>query len=734
MQQTLSLKDHINDLRQRSNTAAKADDFESLLNEARTLLKSAFQTADEEEVRDLFRELRDRAEAAASATRLGIETTALSQHDQILRRVQHEQMRLNAGSFNDMKLAVSGLYDALCDLGEGEDPLLRGDILNALESAAGKHAQLRREVREMLASPNHSRYSDVQALLQRIEQSPLDIVSTPSASVSDDRSAVDNSQRHANARRHFYAGDYYEAADVLTEIIRLSPDDQEAKDRLAQIEDNIRRGIVPDSRVPFEARVAFGRAQSLERAGRFEEARESYRSALLEARQGGPLLQNWQPAVEAMLRIDNSIIARETRDEADALMQADRWREAIEKYQTVLKLLPDDSHAGERLHLLHKLQEQSDAVRAQIKMMSGNLVEASQAVIAVMQTIRELRPKMPESQQLADLEAEIHAESQSLKDRLLERGQQLLSQARYLSNLPECRRLTNEAVLILDQARELANGESEVLDLAQGARAELTRLEQVERNLEEARRLIDLNSVSARQQVRDVLRGLREYDQDITYLQLLTVLRRQYLNEAESSLRQGQLDAADDWLMNAKEDLFRVLNGSDEIEQIESKVTSARRGPWLRTLGWTVGIVIVVSLALVGFNRLDGLAILAETATPAPTATSIPTMTSAPAPTQTLVPTLTLTPTRVLTPTPSMTPTPAPLYGAVREDFWARILPNGGAAWAYQLKVSDPVQVLETFKDSDGRIWHKILLVRGDSTLIGWALASSINVLPTPSR
>ena len=210
----------------------------------------------------------------------------------------------------------------------------------------------------------------------------------------------------------------------------MSPDDQEAKDRLAQIEDNIRRGIVPDSRVPFEARVAFGRAQSLERAGRFEEARESYRSALMEARQGGPLLQNWQPAVEAMLRIDNSIIARETRDEADALMQSDRWREAMEKYETVLKLLPDDSHAADRLHLLHKLQEQSDAARTRLKMMSGNLVETSQSVVAVMRTIRELRPKMPESQQLADLEAEIHAESQTLKDRLLERGQQLLSQAR----------------------------------------------------------------------------------------------------------------------------------------------------------------------------------------------------------------------------------------------------------------------------------------------------------------
>jgi hypothetical protein len=732
MQQALNLQDQIQHLRQRSKAAAKTEELAPLLDEARALLKSAFQTADEEDARSLFRELRDRVEAAAFATRLGGETGALRQHDQILRRVQHERMRLDDGSLNDMKLAVSGLYDALCDLGEGEDSLLRGDILKALESAAAKHAQLRREVKELLASPDHSRYADVQVILKRIDQSSLG--AAPTLSDSEDRSPVDNSQRLANARRLFYAGDYYEAADVLTEILRLSPDDQEAKDRLAQIEDNIRRGIVPDSRVPFEARVAFGRAQSLERAGRFQEARESYRTALIEARQGGPLLQNWQPAVEAMLRIDNSIIARETLDEGDALMQSDRWREAAEKYEIVLKLLPDDSHAADRLYLLHKLQEQSDAARTHLKTMSGNLAETCQAVVAVMSTIRELRPKMPESQRLTTLATEIHTESQSLKDRVAERGQQLLGQARYLSNLPECRRLTSEAVSLLDQAHELANGDSEILDLARGAKNELTRLEQVERNLEEARRLIDLNSAQARQQARDILRGLREYDQDTLYLQLLTALRRQYLNETETSLRQKQWDAAADWLTDVKEDLFRVLNGSEEIGQLERKLTSARREPWLRAAGWIGGIALIVSLTFVGFNRSGVMAMLAQTPTPLPTATSIPTTTSTSAPTRMLVPTLTLTPTRALTSTPSMTPSPVPLYGAVKEDFYARILPSGGAAWAYSLKVSDPVQVLETFKDSDGRIWYKILLVRGDATLIGWALARDINVLPTPSK
>jgi hypothetical protein len=40
------------------------------------------------------------------------------------------------------------------------------------------------------------------------------------------------------------------------------------------------------------------------------------------------------------------------------------------------------------------------------------------------------------------------------------------------------------------------------------------------------------------------------------------------------------------------------------------------------------------------------------------------------------------------------------------------------------------VQVLAEETDSEGRLWYKILYVRGDSTLIGWAQARDINVQP----
>ena len=373
------LRNAINQLRQQSEKITTSEQLEASLDDARLVLKRAFQTELEEEARKLFRDLRERKDRFAPSTSAEAQTGG-GDRDNLARRVQRERTRLGSGgSLNDMELAVHGLYGALRDpaLGGEEDPL-RGEILSALESAANAKAELQQVTAELLMSADLSQAADVQALLARLAQpaaAPLSDQRPPSPDVAPPASELspEISQQLAQARRLFYAGDYYEAADALTAILRAAPNAQEARERLAQIEDHIKRGIVPDSRVPFEARTAFGRAQSLERAGRFEEARESYRLALEEARKGGPLLQNWLPAVEALMRVDNSMIARESSREADSLLKADQWREAAEKYDVVLKLLPDDSHARERLGLLQKAQEQAEAMRAQVSDLGGSL-------------------------------------------------------------------------------------------------------------------------------------------------------------------------------------------------------------------------------------------------------------------------------------------------------------------------------------------------------------------------
>ena len=72
------------------------------------------------------------------------------------------------------------------------------------------------------------------------------------------------------------------------------------------------RGIVPDHRIPFEARVAYNRANSLVRAGNYEQASGLYREARELAERDGIL--TWKDVEQALLDIQDLALARELSD------------------------------------------------------------------------------------------------------------------------------------------------------------------------------------------------------------------------------------------------------------------------------------------------------------------------------------------------------------------------------------------------------------------------------------
>ena len=585
---------------------------------------------------------------------------------------------------------------------------------------------MQRKVEELLRSPDLARVPDVAEMLARIggrsgTASEFTSAPEPEASLArSERPSADIVEKLTNAKRLFYAGDYLEAIDALTEVLSEAPGNEEARDRLAQAEDNLRRGIVPDNRVPFEARAAYGRAQSLERAGRFEEGRASYQAALEAARKAGPILQNWQPAVEAMVRVENSIIAHETRDEGDAFLQEDRWPEAIEKYAAVLRLLPDDSHSRERLSGLQTILEQYETARGYLKAKAADSVEASESVKAFLQSARVMRPKLATSKRLEEIEAEIDKQAQALQIRMIERSRQLLTQADSTSILSERIRVVHETLDLLKQVLFLAPDDGELFELEQGARAQLALLEQIRANLDEAHQEIRLDSDKGLRQARDILNDIQGYEEDTAYSQLVGNLHRQYLERSESALGQKKFREASRWLARAKESPFDVLGRTEEVLALENEVsTAARRQQWLRTAGFGGGIVAIL-LLVVGFSRpLRALGIASATPTstptePSPSETMAPTETTAPSltPTSSSTPTSTPlpsdTPVPTLTSTTASTPTDTPLFGAVAEETAARLSPDGGAPWAFTLRAADPVQVLGSVEDADGRTWYKI--------------------------
>jgi len=121
------------------------------------------------------------------------------------------------------------------------------------------------------------------------------------------RNNTDTDELLKKARQLFYAGEYSKAIEIFEEILKIDPHNFEAQERLNTAQDNLKNGIIPETAVPFEARAAFGRAQSLERARRLYEAKESYKQAIEITKKSFPDMPLWRPAVEAINRIEQEI-------------------------------------------------------------------------------------------------------------------------------------------------------------------------------------------------------------------------------------------------------------------------------------------------------------------------------------------------------------------------------------------------------------------------------------------
>lgn len=778
-----SIREHIQQVRDRSATAS-ATGIEELLREARQILKDAFGTDAENDARQLFRELRAKRDAGNNDNG---ELDLNTRREQIARRIESERMRLHgSGTLSDMELAVNGLFAVLQDLGptpkdsDTDDSaaqadwrfrhrVMRSDVLETLAVAAAKHPQLRRKVLELLDGPDVAQTDDILALLDRLDaargttptpdaaDAPADdgAVVTEDAPVAAPPPAPDVAQMDvqpaaedgslkallAAANHKYYAGDYYEAIDAYTDVLRRYPDNAEAADRLAKTEDNIRRGVVPDRRVPFEARAAFGRAQSLERAGRYEEARNAYREALQEARKAGPLLENWYPAVEALTRVETSIVAQETRQEGDRLLAQDRWEEAIQKYDAVLQLLPDDAHARERRDAVSKLLAQIDDTQERFAAMTHNPGEAGQAAVALMQTLRRMRSRLGSGERFDQVEADLHSQTTLLHERLVKRIRQLLAQASEAETMGERKRLVDEAVGLLEQTLEISPEDDDVFEMLQAARMRQSELDQGNSALNEVRGLINAGAESHLYQARELLMANARFRETPEYRQAAASLRRQYVLRAQDAAEEDRHTAAMQLLTAAEKPPFTVLGKSDEVTQARRDVQGARRRQALlrvATIGGGSIVVIGLIAALVLFMPRILAATLPSDPTPTPTivrelpsATQAPTSTAAPSATLEASPTATVVPSDTPFPTVAFTPTPMPRIGAVNVDTAARLEPDPLAPWAFTLRQSDPVQVLDEVYDNDGRLWYRILYVRGDSQLIGWAQAQEINVQPT---
>ncbi len=463
----------------------------------------------------------------------------------------------------------------------------------------------------------------------------------------------------------YYAGEYQETIELANRILAQQPGNPTALEYRQKAEDNLIRGVVPDHRIPFDARVAYNRANSLVRAGNYEEAERLYREARDLAERSGVL--SWKDAEQALLDIQDLALARELLNEGDRLMAVDNWSEALRKYEGALRVVPNDPQAEERVEMVRRVQQDADQVAVQLNMLGGSLQEQVGQLQQIRQSLARIRQLLPNSQRLEDLQAEADNRLQAIKLQLQDQAQAALARAQSSTSLDEQLDLTNEALRLLEMAVDLDPADTKLSELMQTARANVGDMQRARQIIERAAALIAQNFDNELMQARTMLAGLRDYVQDERYRMIVSDLLARYIERAEYALADGNISEAETWLTALREEPFRILGRRAELQRLENAIRRQRtrgRVMMLMTLG-AVGIVLLF-VALITRNQWQPALFPPPTNTPTYTPTITATFTPSITPTPSNTPTATITPsptsTPTWTPTATWTWTPSPTW------------------------------------------------------------------------
>lgn len=742
------LKRQLDDLRAALEAlpeSATASQIAQLENEARSLLAQSKNTVHEAAARELFGELARRSAPATpeTATVRGL-----------LRRAR---IRIEiAGDDDDVDEAIDILAEAL-----GHDPH-NPETQALLRDAAARSPHLDLKVRGLL-----ERYGLVPA--PRAGEPPRQRPAPP----ADRRRAPESAPAQpppdggmlSETAQAYYSGDYQRTVDLANRILADEPDNAQAQEYRQKAEDNLLRGVVPDHRIPFDARVAYNRANSLVRAGNYDEAERLYREARdLAARAGIP---SWKDVEQALLDIQDLSLARELLAEGDRLLAADDWDGALQKYEGALRVVSNDPLAQERIDLVRSVRQQYDQATVQLNMASGSLQDRARDLQALHNTLAGLRQLLPGSERLKRLVREVEERGSNLIAQLYSQAQGALTRVESATVLEEKHRLTIEAVRALETAAEFAPTDEDITGLLQRARQSEADMGEARHIIERASALIAQNYENELSQARTMLAGLRNYAQDPRYRMIVADLLARHLERVEAALDQEDPQAAQRWLELAKDEPFRILGRRTEILRLEEAVRQMRRR---RYIVWSVsGIVILVVLAAVALATQPAWGPIVNPPTHTPTSTATITPTPSHTPTETLTPTPTETPTATFTPsdtptptdtstptetptptwtpsrtptpsdtptptdtptatfTPSITPTPEILCIVFpRDNVNVRTQPSAVARQISVAMQGQRMDVLSQDLGNDNQRWFRVRLQVEDSVVTGWVRADLV--------
>lgn len=640
-----TLRGQINALAERARDEDVSSEVAALERAARDLLADAKNTAQEAAAQSLFAELA-RINAPTSQTSANIRG--------LLRRAR---IRIEiAGDDDDIDEAIDILAQAIA-LNPADE-----DCIALLQSAASKTPQAAQRVGDMFrqynidrparpqadaptekpTSPTISRQPDDAAPRTspppRRDDSPSPPRTSPpaetasSATTRRDDPAPQSSQSDeldylmSELAQTYYAGDYQQTVEAANRVLTIQPNNPAAKDYRDKAEDNLIRGVVPDHRIPFDARVSFNRANSLVRAGNYEEAERLYREARDLAERGGIL--TWKDAEQALLDIQDLALARELLNEGDRLMAADNWPDAIRKYEGALRVVANDPQAEERLETVRRVQQDADQVAVQINMLGGSLREQAGQLQTILATVARARQLLPNSQRLGGLQSDAQTRMNSLKGQIAEQAESALARARNASSIDEKLVLSNETLRLLELGVELDPADGRLTGLMSEVRSMSADMQRAKQMIERSSAMIAQNFDSELSQARGMLAELKDHAQDERYRLTVNELFSRLMERAEIALEEGDIHEAQTWVDTMHEEPFRLLGRRAELTRVENQIRSLRGRNRMVAGGSIIGIILMLgALAFVTQPQWEPIINPPPTETPTitPTASITPT-------------------------------------------------------------------------------------------------------------
>jgi tetratricopeptide (TPR) repeat protein len=660
------LQQRLEDLRSRIRRLSEDSDAETLAaleRSARSLLTDAKNTPHESAAQALFAELArlSNPTSPTAATVRGL--------------VRRARIRLEiAGDDDDVDEAIDILAEAL-SLSRDD-----GEVIGMLQEAARHNGQAAQRVNDLFArygvkpaapapppEPPPPPPADVRRTTISYPTSsgypPPERELTPPRRNTGSGGKGDVDGALSELTQLYYAGDYQQVVDAANRILAEQPGNPTAMEYRQKAEDNLIRGVVPDHRIPFDARVSYNRANSLVRAGNYDEAERLYREARDLAERSG--IPSWKDAEQALLDIQDLALARELLNEGDRLMGSDNWTEALRKYEGALRVVPNDPQAEERIERIRRIQSDVEQASVQLNMLSGSLSEQATQLQNIANIVARLRQLLPGSQRLAQLTADANNRLTGIRAQIHDQAQSALVRANNATSLEERLSLTNDAQQLLELGVKLDPGDGDLSDKLLEARTNTSDMQRARQVIERAASLINQNFDNELVQARAMLAGLRDYAQDSRYRVVVSDLQQRFIERSVAAIEEGDVAEAETWLEMMREEPFNILGRRTEVARIENSVRALRQRNRIRLLAIVVIIIIGGGIGIIGTQPLwQPILYPPPTATPSDTPTPTATFTPSDTPTPTDTATPTVTPSVTVTPslTPTDTPTPTETY------------------------------------------------------------------------